>query len=72
MAASHDTALLNRDLLRRDQIYFVEKNMYGASEVTSLVEYKPRKESPYDKNYLEGKYGAIPFIDGLDSLTVHA
>jgi AAA15 family ATPase/GTPase len=68
LAASHDTALLDRDLLRRDQIYFVEKNKYGATEVTSLVEYKPRKESPYDKNYLEGKYGAIPFIDGLESL----
>ena len=68
LVASHDTALLDRDLLRRDQIYFVEKNKYGASEVTSLVEYKPRKESPYDKNYLEGKYGAIPFIDGLESL----
>lgn len=68
LAASHDTALLDRDLLRRDQIYFVEKNKFGASEVTSLVEYKPRKESPYDKNYLEGKYGAIPFIDSLESL----
>jgi uncharacterized protein len=71
LAASHDTALLDRDLLRRDQIYFVEKNKYGASEVTSLVEYKPRKESPYDKNYLDGKYGAIPFIDGLESLMAH-
>jgi AAA15 family ATPase/GTPase len=71
LAASHDTALLDRDLLRRDQIYFVEKNNYGASEVTSLVEYKPRKESPYDKNYLEGKYGAIPFIDSLESLVGH-
>jgi len=71
LVASHDTALLDRDLLRRDQIYFVEKNKYGASEVTSLVEYKPRKEAPYDKNYLEGKYGAIPFIDGLESLITH-
>jgi len=71
LAASHDTALLDRDLLRRDQIYFVEKNRYGASEVTSLVEYKPRKESPYDKNYLEGKYGAIPFIDSLETLVAH-
>lgn len=71
LVASHDTALLDRDLLRRDQIYFVEKNKYGASEVTSLVEYKPRKESPYDKNYLEGKYGAIPFIDGLESLLIN-
>lgn len=69
LAASYDTALLDRDLLRRDQIYFVEKNRFGASKVTSLVEYKPRKESPYDKNYLEGKYGAIPFIDSQESLT---
>lgn len=71
LVASHDTALLDRNLLRRDQIYFVEKNKYGATEITSLVEYKPRKESPYDKNYLEGKYGAIPFIDGLESLMSH-
>jgi AAA15 family ATPase/GTPase len=71
LAASHDTALLDRDLLRRDQIYFVEKNSFGASEVTSLVEYKARKESPYDKNYLEGKYGAIPFVDSLESLVGH-
>jgi uncharacterized protein len=65
---SHDTALLDRKLLRRDQIYFVAKNKFGASEVTSLVEYKTRKESPYDKNYLEGKYGAIPFIEEFESL----
>lgn len=66
--ASHDTALLDRKLLRRDQIYFVAKNKFGASEVTALVEYKTRKESPYDKNYLEGKYGAIPFIEEFESL----
>lgn len=66
--ASHDTALLDRKLLRRDQIYFVAKDKFGASEVTSLVEYKTRKESPYDKNYLEGKYGAIPFIEEFESL----
>lgn len=66
--SSHDTALLDPKLLRRDQIYFVSKNQYGASSVTSLVEYKSRKESPYDKNYLEGKYGAIPFIEELESL----
>ena len=70
LVASHDTALLDRNLLRRDQIYFVEKDKYGATETTALVEYKPRKESPYDKNYLDGKYGAIPFIDGLESLMV--
>lgn len=68
LVASHDTALLDRNLLRRDQIYFVEKNELGATSAISLVEYKPRKESPYDKNYLEGKYGGIPFIEDLESL----
>lgn len=68
LVASHDTALLDREILRRDQIYFIEKDTYGASSAVSLVEYKPRKESPYDKNYLEGKYGAIPFIQDLEKL----
>ncbi|GGH72798.1 hypothetical protein HNQ91_003516 [Filimonas zeae] len=70
--SSHDTALLDRVLLRRDQIYFVSKDEKGASSVTALVEYKPRKESPYDKSYLEGKYGAIPFIEEFESLLSNA
>lgn len=68
LVASHDTALLDRALLRRDQIYFVEKNKVGATEAVSLIEYKPRKDTPYDRNYLEGKYGGIPFIEDLESL----
>jgi AAA15 family ATPase/GTPase len=68
LIATHDTALIDRDLLRRDQIYFIEKDFRGASKATSLVEFKPRKESPYDKNYLDGKYGGIPFINDLESL----
>lgn len=68
IVASHDVALLDRKLLRRDQIYFVEKNRFGASKLTSLVEFKPRKETPYDKNYLDGKYGAIPFVEDLELL----
>ncbi len=71
VVASHDTALLDKNILRRDQIYFVEKDNFGASSITSLVEYKPRKESPYDRNYLEGKYGAIPFIDDLETLVIN-
>jgi len=68
LVASHDTALLDRNILRRDQICFVEKSNIGASELVSLVEYKPRKESPYDKNYLDGKYGGIPIIEDLEEL----
>lgn len=68
LAVSHDTALLDKDLLRRDQIYFVEKDNYAASKVATLVEFKARKETPYYKNYLEGKYGAIPFIENLENV----
>ncbi len=60
--ATHDTNILDNKLLRRDQIYFVEKNEYGSSNTYSLVEFKPRKESSIRHNYLKGKFGAIPFI----------
>jgi len=62
---SHDTNLMRNTLLRRDQIYFVEKDSYGSSNLYSLVEYKSRKEAPIEKNYLEGKFGGIPMIDAL-------
>lgn len=68
LLASHDTALLDRKLLRRDQIYFIEKDTKGATKATSLVEYKVRKDTPYNKNYLEGRYGGIPFIGDLENL----
>lgn len=60
---AHDTNLKNKKLLRRDQIYFVEKDKYGASKIYSLADFKPRKDHNYEKQYLEGRYGAIPFID---------
>jgi AAA15 family ATPase/GTPase len=68
IVASHDTSLISRDILRRDQIYFVDKDIFGATNVTTLAEFKPRKETPFDKNYLDGKYGGIPFIDDLESV----
>lgn len=61
---THDTNLLDKDILRRDQIYFTEKDSYGSSHLYSLVEYKnkPRNDEAYERNYIGGKYGAIPFI----------
>ncbi len=62
----HDTMLLNKETFRRDQIWFVEKNQFGASELISLADFKTdkvRNKSAFDKNYLEGKYGAIPYFD---------
>jgi AAA15 family ATPase/GTPase len=72
LAASHDTALLDNTILRRDQICFIEKDKFGATGLTSLAEYKIRKEAPYDKNYLEGRFGAIPYIEEFESILKHA
>jgi AAA15 family ATPase/GTPase len=66
--ATHDTNLLNNKLLRRDQIWFVEKDRLGASHLHSLVEYRVRNDASFEKNYIRGKYGAIPFIGDLDDL----
>lgn len=67
-AVSHDTAVMDNELLRRDQIYLVEKNNFAATQAVNLVEYKSaRKETPISKNYLEGRYGGIPFIDNLEN-----
>lgn len=62
----HDTNLLSKDLFRRDQIWFIEKNDKNESEIYSLLEYKEhytRKDSSYSKDYLSGKYGAIPLFN---------
>ena len=68
IVATHDTSLIDREVLRRDQVYFVEKDVHGATKLSTLAEYKPRKETPYDKNYLDGKYGGIPFIGDLENI----
>lgn len=64
--AVHDISILNRDTFRRDQIWFVEKNQFGSSELFSLADFKTekvRKKSAFDKNYIEGKYGAVPYFE---------
>ncbi|MFH1633412.1 MAG: ATP-binding protein [Chloroflexota bacterium] len=63
--ATHDAGLLGEYLLRRDQIWFTEKNRYGATELYSLAEMKERNDASFEKNYLLGRYGAIPYISGL-------
>jgi len=66
ICAVHDISLLNKETFRRDQIWFVEKNQFGASELVSLGDFKTdkvRNKSAFDKNYGEGKYGAIPYFD---------
>ncbi|MCH8961111.1 MAG: ATP-binding protein [Bacteroidetes bacterium] len=62
---THDTNLLTNKLFRRDQIWFTEKDKYGATDLYSLAEFKVRNDASYERDYIAGKYGAIPFIGGL-------
>lgn len=62
---AHDTFLLSAGLFRRDQIWFTQKNSFGATELFSLAEYKVRSTSPFERDYLLGKYGATPIIGDM-------
>ena len=66
--ATHDTNLLDKNLFRRDQIWFAEKDQQGATHLASLAEYRVRNDAAFEKNYLEGRYGAIPFLGDLTRL----
>lgn len=70
LIATHDINLLNKNLLRRDQIWFTEKDKYGATHLFSLTDYKKivRNDEAYEKNYIIGKYGAIPYIGNLKNI----
>lgn len=69
---THDAWQLSNNLLRRDEIWFVEKDVEGASSLYSLADFedddgtKIRKDENYEKNYLLGKYGAIPTLKYFD------
>lgn len=68
---THDTNLLERTLFRRDQIWFTEKDEYGATKLYSLQDFNDvREDTPFDKWYLAGKFGGIPNIKSLESLFV--
>ena len=65
---THDTNLLDLDLLRRDEIWFVEKDAQGQSNLYSLAEFKTRPDLKIEKGYLNGRFGAIPFISDIRHL----
>ena len=65
--ATHDTNLLNRFIFRRDQIWLTEKNKYGATDLYSLSQFKNvRKKEDFEKQYIQGKYGAIPYLENFE------
>jgi AAA15 family ATPase/GTPase len=63
----HAVNILTNKLFRRDQIWFCEKDQYGATDLYSLVEYDEpiRNDAAFGKNYLQGKYGAVPYINEI-------
>lgn len=66
---THDTNLLDPRQFRRDQIWFVEKDRFGASHLYSLADFKGvRKDASFEEDYIRGRYGAIPFLGGLSRL----
>ena len=69
--STHDTVNLNKETFRRDEIWFVEKDINSVSTLYSLSEYKigdkkVRNDASYNKDYLSGKYGAIPILNSFD------
>lgn len=60
IVTTHESRLLDFDLLRRDEIWFVNKRKTGESDIYSLEEYNARFDQKIDKAYLEGRYGGVP------------
>ena len=59
---THDTSLLNQNIYRRDQIWFCEKDKEKQTSIFSLDDFQVRKEDNFEKGYLGGRYGALPFV----------
>lgn len=71
--STHDTVNLNKDTFRRDEIWFAEKDKDGISTIYSLADYKindvkVRNDATYNKDYLSGRYGAIPVLEDFEVL----
>ena len=65
---THESTLLDLNLVRRDEIFFIEKNENGASKLFSLNQFKVRYDSKIEKAYLLGRYGAIPIFKTFDEI----
>ena len=63
---THDTYLLGAGLLRRDQVWFTQKDGLGATSLYSLAEYKVRSNAAFDRDYINGRYGATPIIGEME------
>lgn len=60
---THDISLLNNNQFRRDEVVFIDKNERGESSLYALSDLKVREDATFHKDYLQGKYGAIPIFN---------
>ena len=65
---THDSHLLDLDIFRPDEIWFVEKNKEGKTKAYTMSDFKPRYDENIEKGYLMGRFGAIPYLGDLDKL----
>src|SRR5699024_4249952 len=65
IVTTHESRLLDFGLLRRDEIWFVNRRESGESDIYSLEEYNTRFDQKIDKAYLDGRYGGIPIFTTL-------
>jgi AAA15 family ATPase/GTPase len=68
ITTTHETHLLDLSLLRRDEIWFAEKQPDGATDLYSLYDFQPRYDKDVLRDYLQGRYGAIPFLGNARAL----
>jgi AAA15 family ATPase/GTPase len=68
ITTTHESNLLDLELVRRDEVWFVEKDKYGATKLFSLNQFKERYDKKIAKSYLLGRYGAIPIFRDFDKL----
>jgi len=70
--ATQSTDLLDRRFFRRDQVWFTEKDRQGATQLYSLAEFRVRNDASFERDYIRGKYGAIPYVGDLGRIVSEA
>ena len=68
ICVNFSTSIMDSSLLRRDQIYLVEKNNFGSTVLSNVSEFKVRKTQPIEKHYREGRLGGKPIIEDFENL----
>lgn len=69
---SHDTNLLDERVLRRDEVWFTEKDRSGGTHLYPLSNFAPRKSENLERGYLQGRFGAVPFLTFADRVGIKA